>query len=276
MNTWKRTPATTADTTRYASSTGYTVVGRNIRNSRGRTVRVFDTFNADNNALPTGGFATLKAAKAYADQQADNAAARTTPAAPKVATPGLTVITHPDGTISTRKSKTMAYTHAVEIGPAPADRYAADLIRKAEKLEAKAARFREAIVFNEVRIGSRGFTTHNDYLSHQATLTGTDREVYTWCNKNAKRQDYSTGEVTGVRAYLLRIAEESAVGYDEQAAKLRAEAADILAKGEPVGEFYIYRWSTRRDLAESCANGKDGSWYAAQGHSVRVVAIDAN
>lgn len=211
----------------------------------------------------------------YADAT-DVPAAPAKPVARVAAKPGLTTVIHPDNTISTRKSKTMVYTHAVEIGPAPADRYAADLIRKAEKLEAKAARFREAIRFNEVRIGSRGHGIRDDYLSHQATLTGTDREIYTWCNKDAKRQDYSTKEVTHVRPYLLHYAEESAVGYDEQAAKLRAEAAEILAKGEPVGEFYIYRWSTRADLAARCANGNEGSWYAARGHSVRVVAVDAN
>lgn len=269
--TWKRSKNTDGDTI-HTASTGYTVTATGPANHRRFIVR-----DTNGNKVTAGRFDLLREAKAYADEHATSTAAGTSaPAADR--TPGLTVVTHPDGTTSTRKSKTMTYTHAVEIGPAPAARYAADLIRKADEQTAKAAKLRQAIKYNEVRIRHRGLDIKGkeDLYSYEARLTGSD--VYSWCSREGltSRLDSEGGGTEKVRDCLLRNAGRSAAYADEQAAKYRAEAAEILAKGEPVGKFYIYRWSTRADLAASCANGKEGSWYAARGHSVRVVTVDPN
>lgn len=255
-NTWKRTSAPKAADTIYTSTTGYKVVGTG-------TPRRFVTYTPTGEKLPTGSFTTLRQAKAYADNHTPNA-----PAAKRPTTPGLTVVTHADGTTSTRTSKTRTYSHAIEVSPAPADRYAAYLTRQAEEQEAKALNLRTAASLGRGTIRSRGFKTQNDHVSYAATLTGTD--VYTWCGED--RMTESDGVLVPVLPYLIDRARQSAEYADGLAAKLRAEAAAVLAAGTPVGEYMVVRWSSRADLAHQALG--EFSWYASQGRTVRVVAVD--
>lgn len=260
--TWKRTTSTDGSTV-YTASTGYGVTGRTLGN-RGRR---FTTYAPDGTHLPTGSFATLHEAKAYADTHATNAQAGTAaPAAPTA--PGLTTVTHADGTVSTRKSKTRVYTHAIEVSPAPADRYAAYLIGQAEAQEEKALNLRTAASLGKGTIRSRGFKTQDDHVSYAATLTGTD--IYTWCGED--RLTEHNGELVPVLPYLIDSARRSAEYADSQAAKLRAEAAEVLAARQPVGKYGILRWSSRADLAGKALSEFDT--YTHQGHTLRVWPVD--
>lgn len=203
-----------------------------------------------------------------------------TPTTPKVRKPGLTSVTHTDGTISTRRSKTNTYTYALEIAPAPADAYAAYLIRQAEKDEAKAAALLAAAANGKGHIKDRhlGRVDPDALYTHQATLDGTNGEVYTWCSRHQMTQDHSdvkSGQeapVVKVLGYLIRSAREMAQYHIEQAAKLRAEAVEVLAAGQPVGEYGVLRWSSRADLAGKALGEFDT--YTHRGHALRVVPVD--
>lgn len=264
-NTWKRTSAPRAADTIYTSTTGYKVRGT------GSTSRRFVTYAPTGDQLPTGSFGTLRQAKAYADNHATGTAATKGPAKP-----GLTVVTHADGTVSTRKSQTRAYTHAVEVSPAPAAAYAAHLIRQAEEKETKATNLLTAAALGKGSIQSRGFGGESSHHSHRASLDNTT--VYTWCGPDHLTADHSNRGTDGepalvpVLPYLIRIARESAADATTEAARLRAEAAAVLAAGVPVGEYMVSRWSTRADLAQ--AGLREAAWYVAQGRTVRVVPVD--
>jgi hypothetical protein len=272
--TWKRTTSTDGSTV-YTASTGYGVTGRTLGN-RGRR---FTTYAPDGTHLPTGSFATLREAKAYADTHATNVQAGTAvPAAPT--TPGLTTVTHADGTVSTRKSKTRVYTHAIEASPAPADRYAAHLIQQAGAQEVKALNLRTAAAVGKGHIKDRGLggRTAEGHHSHCATLDGTD--IYTWCGADQLTEDFSGPYVAGatrplvpVLPYLIGLARESADRADRRAAELRAEAAAVLTAAVPVGEYLVPRWSSRADLAHAALSEFAG-YYTAQGCTVRVVPVD--
>jgi len=208
------------------------------------------------------------------DEVANRADAPATPAAPKVRKPGLTSVTHTDGTISTRKSKTNTYTHAVVLAPAAPEAYAAGLLARAATYTETAAKLRRAAADGKVRIESRGFRTQDNMVSYQATLIGTDRATYTWCSADGMTKDYrgDMPTVTPVVPYLIASAEGSADRMQEQAAELTAQAAEVTAAGRPVGEYLVLRWSSRRDLAERAVSEFDG--YRAKGHRLAVVAVD--
>lgn len=186
-------------------------------------------------------------------------------------------MTHPDGTISTRGSKTRTYGYAVEIAPAPAEKVAAELTRLAAECTTKAAAFRAAADNGKATMQSRGFSGRHATgpNSHQATLTGTDGYIYTWCDADARTQDRhdDNGGTVHAVAYLVRYARDMADEYDQQAAKYAATAAETLAAGTPVGEYGILRWSSTAALAAKGLR-ELGDYYAARGHALRVVAVD--
>jgi hypothetical protein len=185
-----------------------------------------------------------------------------------------TTVTHADGTVSTRTSKTRTYSHAIEISPAPADHYAAYLTALADECETAAARYRTAAENRRVQIQSRGFRDDTGYFSHQATLLDTDNRIYTWCSQDGKTEDILTDgrPLVGVADFLARYAVEQAASKDEQAAKYRAEAAEVLATGQPVGSYSVLRWSSRADLAIKAIS--EFEHYSKCGHQLRVVAVD--
>jgi hypothetical protein len=186
----------------------------------------------------------------------------------------FTTVTHPDGTVSRRGSETMTYTHAVEVGPAPAEAMAAYLERQAAKSTADATALREAAASAKVTIRSRGLGGDpRDLVSHVAKLAGT--EVYTWCSPDGRTESHrtETTQVVEVGQYLRESAISSAEAREESAAKLLGQAAEIRAAGVPVDGWGVVRWSTRADLAHKAT--KEFDHLAAQGRPVRVVPVDA-
>lgn len=185
-----------------------------------------------------------------------------------------TTVTHADGTVSTRKSQSRVYTHAVEVSPAPAGKYAAYLTGQAEKEEARAAKYRAAAAAGKVAIRSRGFTSPSEnYHDYQATLIGTDRDIYTWCSAEGLTQDIAAVGVVHVGRYLVEYATRYAEEVERGAAKFRAQAADVLAAGGQVGAYGVVRWSSRADLAARSLGEFD--YATARGSTVRVVSVDA-
>jgi hypothetical protein len=184
-----------------------------------------------------------------------------------------TTVTHADGTVSTRTSKTRIYTHAVEVSPAPAAAYAAWLTRRADKSAALADAFRAAATEAKVTVKSRGFRTSNDLVGYQATLAGTGGYIYTWCSADGRTEDHRTGgAIVGVVSYLVRSALGMADTYQKAAEKARTQAHTVLMTGTPVGDYGIVRWSSRADLAAKALSEFDH--HAAQGSTVRVVPVD--
>jgi hypothetical protein len=186
-----------------------------------------------------------------------------------------TTVTHPDGTVSTRKSETRTYTHAVAVGPAPAEAMASYLDRQAADRTADAAKLREAAASARVTIRDRrlGGNTR-DLITHVAMLAGT--EVHTWCSADGRTESHRDAEtqVVEVGQYLRESARSSAEWREQEAAQRVAEAAAIRAAGVPVGGWSVVRWSSRADLAEAALS--TFAHLAAQGRPVVVVPVDAS
>lgn len=185
-----------------------------------------------------------------------------------------TSVTHADGTVSKRASKTRTYSHAVEVTPAPAASYAAYLTQLAAEATAKAASLRAAAEAASVAITSRGWSTGDPYYSHQATLRGTNRQVYTWCSADGQRVDVlADGKpVVSAKDSLVADALSGAQRAEQDAERFTARAAAVLAAGEPVGEYKVVRWSSRADLAVKALS--EFERYTDWGHTVRVVPVD--
>jgi hypothetical protein len=190
-----------------------------------------------------------------------------------------TTVTHPDGTVSKRTSKTREYTHAIQVSPADPYILAEHFRREAVKADRMAAKLRDAADVGTITIRSRGFAQDGDSLhSHVATLLGTDREIYTWCSKdgqmNTYPEPYPAGAVVvpadqGLRANARRQAD----AYTASAVKLREQADATLAAGAPVGAWTVERWSSRQDLAMKALG--TFAYLTERGHQVRVVPVDA-
>lgn len=191
-----------------------------------------------------------------------------------------TTVTHADGTVSTRASKTRTYSHAVEVGPAPAATYAARLTAEANRYEAEAAALRAAIASPQVVLRDRGLHSVSDYyapdpmVAYEATLVGSKR-ISAWSNREGKTTRLASegGGIEDVVNELVRRAEGQVKWYESEAAKTHAEAFEILAKGEPVGGYGVVRWSSRADLAARAISEFD--YLVQKGHTVRVVEVDA-
>lgn len=189
-------------------------------------------------------------------------------------------VTHPDGTVSKRTSKTMIYTHAIQVSPADPYILAEHLRQAATTADRMASKLTDAADVGTITIRSRGFNggDRDDLHSHQATLLGTDSKVYTWCSRDGMTKTYpnpypAEAVLVHVDIALRADARKQATSYAESATKLRAEADAILAAGAPVGTWTVERWSTRQDLALKAV----GSFRYLQerGHRVTVVAVDA-
>lgn len=187
-------------------------------------------------------------------------------------------MTHADGTVSKRGSKTRAYSHAVEVAPAAATDYAAYLAARAKAAEAEAATLWAAADKGSVSVRSRGFSTRDDLVSHQATLLGTGGRVDTWCSADGRTKDFSADftvqdrPVVAVTEYLIRWARQAAEAEQAQAARYAAEAADVLAAGTPVGAYGVVRWSSSAALATKAL--AEFEYLTARGHQIRVVPVD--
>lgn len=191
----------------------------------------------------------------------------------------ITTVTHPDGTVSKRTSKTRTYTHAIQVSPADPRILAASMLRQADLNAAQAAKLRAAADAGVVFIKSRGFAdSRPDSLhSHQAILKGTNREIFTWCSATGQTdtfpQPWPAPSVVGnVEQSLRADARKQADGLDAGAVSLRADAADILKAGVPVGSWSVERWSSRWDLADKALG--TFAYLAERGHQVTVVPVD--
>jgi hypothetical protein len=186
-----------------------------------------------------------------------------------------TTVTHPDGTVSARASQSRAYTHAIQISPAPAESYAMYLINKATALNATAISYRQAAADAVVTIRDRGFgdSSADSLYSHHATLSGTGGYIYTWCSSDGQTRGFGDdSSAVSVREHLVAYAIEMAETNETEADKLVWEAKAIIAAGEPVGQFRVVRWSSSRALAlKAMTEFSDAS---QQGCRVRVVPVD--
>lgn len=185
-----------------------------------------------------------------------------------------TTVIHEDGTVSTRSSKTMTYTHAVEIGPAVPELFAAGLRERADDQETKAAQL-EAALANGPRVvlRSRGAWVTRQDVTHEAELVGTP--LSTWADANGMTSvGYPDVQIIPALDYLIDSARSSAADYRDHAAKLRAEADAVLSADAVPGDgWWIFRWSTRAELAVK-ALGEARRGYGGAGRVIRVVAVD--
>jgi len=185
-----------------------------------------------------------------------------------------TTVTHEDGTISARSSKTMTYTHAVEIGPAVPELYAAGLRERADDQETKAAQLGAVLAKGpRVILRFRGAWVTRREVSHEATLAGTS--LSTWADADGMTTvGYPDVQVMPALDYLVDSARSSAADYRDRAAQLRAEADAILSADAVPGDGWrVWRWSTRADLAVK-ALGEARRGYSGAGRVIRVVAVD--
>lgn len=159
-----------------------------------------------------------------------------------------TTVTHPDGTLSTRTSKTMAYSHAVE-SKLDMRALAATKREEAEAERAELGRFVEAVkggrVLTEASgsvyvVGEGGWRV---WIGHHTEADPLDRKA-------------------GVRWVLAR--------HKERAAKLDAEAEQ--AETGPAYTYGVYRWSNSEALAAKGLREFDGK---VRHTTFRVVAVDA-
>jgi hypothetical protein len=188
-----------------------------------------------------------------------------------------TTVTHPDGTISTRTSKTRTYSHAVVITPTTPTDYAFHLTVQAVTESVTANRFRLAAATPSVTIRDRGLRLAgaNELCSHRATLEGTDGRIYTYCSADGRTVDTSPDvtPVVALTAYLIAYARRAADDHDEADERLRASAAEVLAAGTPGGRFRVLRWSSSAALATKAL--KEFEYFRDRGHGVHVVEVDA-
>jgi hypothetical protein len=191
----------------------------------------------------------------------------------------VTTVTHPDGTVSKRTSKTMTYTHAVQVSPADPYILAEYFRREAIKSNENATKLRTAADARQVTVRSRGFgqVAPGDLNSHQATLSGTDREIFTWCSADGHTRSYpepypAEAVLVPVEEYLAESARRSADAYVARATALREQADATLAACSPVGSWSVERWSTRQDLAHKAV--ATFRYLVERGHRVTVVPVD--
>lgn len=132
--------------------------------------------------------------------------------------------THPDGTVSTRNSATMTYTHVVQVRE---DMWAAakDLHAKAQERRDAKAKFVEAVRGGRViKEDSHIARTHNVYVVHD------DGKQY-WLGHGSDSEPCD--RKAGVRRLLDR--------YADEAARYEREARE--AESGPQYRYAVVRWS---------------------------------
>lgn len=223
-----------------------------------------------------------------------------------------TTVTHPDGTVSKRTSKTRTYAYAVVEGPLDPQRYADFLEAGANESEAKADAIEAALAdphFNRRSRGvgprntedpDQGYSGEHTYHNFEAYLVGT---AISWhCDSKARAsfaedwaffygytpeildtvvKTYANGYesrsiVVDVRPYLLGVARHDLENLRASVVKTR-ETVARLRSGDTSdisnGNGYgVLRWSSREDLAYKALAEFDYS--VAMGHTLSVVAVD--
>ncbi|MFC0623791.1 hypothetical protein [Kribbella deserti] len=178
-----------------------------------------------------------------------------------------TTVTHPDGTISTHKSQTKHYTHAVEV---TCDNHAkaARLRREALDQAIKAEQYRDALSVGFYRVTAKrwGYEGEARYLSFFLIDAATGDELYVGHeirNTDGTFYKYYSGGELDIPTEALA----SARIYLSNAASLRRQA-DELTEGPRIA-YSVWRWSESQQAAESYARSLRN-----KGHDARVVQAD--
>lgn len=193
-------------------------------------------------------------------------------------------VTLPDGTVATRTSDRRRYAWVVALGPMDPATHAARLRREAGEALQKARLIEAALASPITKLVDRGLGRafwlkdgEPDYYSHELHLVVpgcADAHVYVRCTRDRVSESYPDRTPVPAAEELEAAAKrqvESLVGFASD--KLRtAEAVD--AGTANLAGWGVYRWSSRRDLAEAYANGADVAWHVQDGRTVHVLPVD--
>jgi hypothetical protein len=178
-----------------------------------------------------------------------------------------TTVTHPDGTVSKRKSANALYAFAVEV-TTDQRKVAANQRQEAEEARLNAARARAAADLGKIVEETRPWMRDMTRLTYYLMAPGGEK-VYAgaatvYADGTIHRDTKNNGEEGDSPVEYVRNSAERydamAVHYDEMAVAL--DAGPALAYG-------VVRWSRTQVLAEKGAN--EFRHYA----QVRIVAVDA-
>lgn len=205
-------------------------------------------------------------------------------------------VTHPDGSVSKRTSKSRTYAFAIVSVPATDRARHRALNKQAYVLEARAAQFEAAADAGAVIRRDRGMgIAPFEFHAFDVALKGTEvrGQRVTYCEINDRSNDENltetwrefvpdgveivreteadySGEMkvaVDARAYLVGKARRRAVELREQAARLRTEADT-----PDTGGYDVLRWSSRRDLAEKAL--AEFAYATQSGRTLQVVPVD--
>jgi hypothetical protein len=209
-----------------------------------------------------------------------------------------TIVRHPDGTTSRRKSANAVYSYAVVVGPADPTAYADRLDRdaaasekRADKLAAVLEHPKPEVTVRLRGVHSRGtdpdvdYNGEHSYHGYEAKLVGTT--LTTHCDSQGMTEQYGEYDRRGeyhshddgrrivpVRDALTDTARGFLLAARRSAASNRARAYRIRIGDEQVSDehngWMVARWSTRRDLAAKAASGEFAG-YREFGRPVMVV-----
>jgi hypothetical protein len=167
----------------------------------------------------------------------------------------VTTITHPDGTVSKRKSESRIYTHGVVICRSR-ESLVEDELATAALYDGHAATAERA-VGGEITESRSSWSGGLEYISLK--LDGQYAESYVSDRERPTDEELRDG-------MRKRVAENEA-----RAAKCR-DRAEELRRG-PAADYGVLRWSSRADLAHKAASGEYGS-LVRPGVSIAVVPVD--
>lgn len=180
-----------------------------------------------------------------------------------------TTVTHPDGTVSKRTSKSRAYTHAVVHVETRAHRVAdarADLARAQEQVTKYAAMLADGVVAN----GERDLRPAGAFLGSRQFLTMAGQYASSYFfddsipgKTEAEQRPSDEAVIAGVQEW-----HDKAVAY-----VARAEAAVAKAEASPEVTYGVVRWSSRADLAVKAV--AEFERLAVHGSRLDVVEVDA-
>lgn len=167
-----------------------------------------------------------------------------------------TTVTHPDGTVSKRTSKTRSYTHAVVLEQTR-DYLVDQALTTAAVHDRAAEAFVKAAASGDITEERRDWTGGRTYIS--LYLGGKFADSYV--------DDRPRPSDDELRAKHLKRAAEQRAGAE----KYRKLAATHAAGPEAV--YGVLRWSSRADLAHKAVTG-EFSQLVCEGVKVYAVAVD--
>jgi hypothetical protein len=184
-------------------------------------------------------------------------------------------VTHPDGTVSKRGSKTRTYTHALQVSPVDPAAAAAHCELTARALEIKAERIREAAANPRFTIRDRrlGYSNPESRHSHELVLEGYRGA---WCNAEGESMEGYPAvplDAEQTRQKLIASAMSQADTHERYAAEQRKQAAAYLA-GEAGTDWYVARWSMSQANAVKAAQSTEFDHLRVYGRKITVVEVE--